>query len=166
MTYDGTFEWATYSCSRGRGDHYILFTVIAKDTAGRALSGANVSIIGNGLTVNGTTGANGMYAPDTHFADGEYEVKVAYQAGDTTASTSGQVRLIDGWVSGGVGALSLGNTPSDNGSGGGSSSSGGFRCSMCDVYESNRSKPVIGVIYTIIHFFVHLIQRIIYAFGR
>ena len=37
---------------------------------------------------------------------------------------------------------------------------------MCDTYEANRSKPVIGIFYTIVHFFVHLIQRIIYAFSH
>lgn len=52
-------------------------------------------------------------------------------------------------------------------SGGGSSSSGGsssgvFRCSLCDAYEANKDRPVVGLIYSIIHFIMHTIQ---YYFG-
>ena len=31
-----------------------------------------------------------------------------------------------------------------------------FRCKMCDTYELMKDKPVVGILYTIIHFFVHL----------
>ena len=164
--YDGTFEWATYSCSRGCGDHYVLFTVYAKDNSNRALSGANVTIEGEGVSVNGVTDRNGVFACDRHFADGEYTVTISYDNGEVAATTNGNVRVSNGRTSGGVGLLNLGQTHSDDDHGSGSSSSGGFRCSWCDTYEANRDRPVIGIFYTIIHFFIHLIQRIIYAFSR
>jgi len=34
-----------------------------------------------------------------------------------------------------------------------------FRCSFCSTYEANRSKPVIGWFYIIIHFFIHLFAQ-------
>lgn len=34
-----------------------------------------------------------------------------------------------------------------------------FRCSFCNTYEANRNKPLIGWIYIIIHFFIHLFAQ-------
>ncbi|MBQ7597977.1 MAG: InlB B-repeat-containing protein [Clostridia bacterium] len=164
--YDGTFEWATYSCSRGCGDHYVLFTVYAKDNTSTALSGATVTITGEGQNVSGTTDRNGVFAPDNHFADGEYTVTISYDNGEKNATTTGNIRVSHGRTSGGIGVLRLVDVVQNDDHSGSSSSKDGFRCSMCDTYEANRSKPVIGIFYTIVHFFVHLIQRIIYAFSR
>ncbi|MCD7828103.1 MAG: InlB B-repeat-containing protein [Clostridiales bacterium] len=56
--------------------------------------------------------------------------------------------------------------PSGSGSGSGSSSStsswDAFRCKMCDTYDEMKDKPVIGWIYAIVHFFVHLAHYISY----
>ena len=163
--YDGTFEWATYSCSRGCGSHYVLFTVYAKDNAGKPVEGAYVTITGAGMNSVGATDRNGIFAPDTHFTDGEYKVTIEYSSGDFKASSTGDIRVANGRTSGGIGMLKL--VPvEDSDSHSGSSSSGGFRCSFCDTYEANRNKPFVGIFYTIIHWFIHLIQRIIYAFSR
>ena len=167
--YDGTFEWSTYSCSRGCGDHYVLFTVYAKDNTAKGVEGARVTISGGGRNASGVTDSNGVFACDEHFKDGEYKVSIEYKSDDATAATTGDIRVIDGRSSGGVGTLRLvdNTTPSDGGNNTTpSGSSDGFRCSMCDSYEANHNQPVIGVFYTIIHFFVHLIQRILYAFNK
>lgn len=42
---------------------------------------------------------------------------------------------------------------------------GGFRCSMCDIYEANKDIPVIGFFYMIVHFFVHIIGYIKFITG-
>ncbi|MCD7775058.1 MAG: hypothetical protein LUH40_05725, partial [Clostridiales bacterium] len=56
--------------------------------------------------------------------------------------------------------------PSGSGSGSDSSSStsswDAFRCKMCDTYDEMKDKPVIGWIYAIVHFFVHLAHYISY----
>lgn len=49
-----------------------------------------------------------------------------------------------------------GNTDSDSNS----NDNGKFRCKMCPVYEANKDKPVIGLFYGFVHFFVHLAHRI------
>ena len=166
--YDGTFEWSTYSCSRGCGDHFTLFTIHAKDNANRAVAGAKVTINGQGLSASGTTDRTGTYASDTHFTDGEYTITIDYKNGDKTATTTGQIRLAGGRSSGGIGALTLVDTPAPNQGDSNSnsqSSSGGFRCSMCDSYDASRGTAA-GFFIAIPHFFVHLIQRILYAFRK
>ena len=35
-----------------------------------------------------------------------------------------------------------------------------FRCSFCDTYEANRYKPIIGWLYIIVHFFIHLFAQL------
>jgi len=167
--YDGTFEWSTFSCSRGCGDSYTLFTIHAKDNANRAVANANVTISGEGITSTGVTDRSGTFAPDQHFGDGEYTITIDYKEGDKTASTTGRIRLADGRSSGGIGTLELveNYVPADNNNGGGnqSSSSDGFRCSMCDSYDATRG-TASGVFIAIPHFFVHLIQRILNAFKK
>ncbi|MGN1348085.1 MAG: hypothetical protein ACI4VI_03995, partial [Acutalibacteraceae bacterium] len=37
-----------------------------------------------------------------------------------------------------------------------------FRCKMCPTYEANKDTPVIGIFYTVLHFFVHLAHLIGY----
>lgn len=35
-----------------------------------------------------------------------------------------------------------------------------FRCKMCAAYEANKDVPFVGIIYTIVHFFVHFAHMI------
>ena len=37
---------------------------------------------------------------------------------------------------------------------------GEFRCSMCEKFEQNAELPVIGIFYTLIHFFIHMAHMI------
>lgn len=37
-----------------------------------------------------------------------------------------------------------------------------FRCSTCNQYDSVKTMPVVGWIYAVVHFFIHLIQYILY----
>lgn len=39
---------------------------------------------------------------------------------------------------------------------------GKFRCNFCEQYEANKDIPFVGLIYTVIHFFVHLAAHIGY----
>ncbi len=128
--YDGTFEWSTYSCSRGCGECYTLFTVYAKDTKGNPVVGSEVTIKDqNGAVLaTGITGNDGSYTSDVHFSDGEYKIDLAYTSGSDVLTADGTVRVMGSRGSGGVGALSLnsateptnpgGNTNPTNPSGG------------------------------------------------
>ena len=121
--YDGSFEWATYSCSRGCGDSYTLFTVHAKDANGKPIVGANVTIDdGNGTTATGITGNDGSFTSDVHFHDGEYKINMSYTSGDSVMTTSGDVRVSGGRGSGGTGALVPTSSGDSSGSGQGSGS--------------------------------------------
>ena len=134
--FDGTFEWNTYSCSRGCGDRYTLFTIYAKDTSGNPVTGATVTIEGNGLSSSGITGRDGSFASDTHFPEGEYTVTVVYTSGGESMTATGDIRLLEGRGSGGIGALEMksaddsGNDPgttqptTDNGGDSGGNSGG------------------------------------------
>ncbi len=142
--YDGTFEWTTYTCSRGCGDGYTLFTIYAKDTKGRVVTGANVNITGNGINVSGITGKDGSYTSEAHFSDGEYKVTITYTTGNDVLNAYGDIRVSGNRGSGGIGALELKtpepttqtqptnpepttNPSGGNGSGNNSGSTGGCR---------------------------------------
>ena len=105
--YDGTFEWITYTCSRGCGDGYTLFTIYAKDTKGKGVTGANVNITGNGIDVSGITGKDGSFMSEQHFSDGEYKVTITYTTGSNVLKAYGDIRIAGNRGSGGIGALEL-----------------------------------------------------------
>lgn len=37
-----------------------------------------------------------------------------------------------------------------------------FVCSWCERYEENKDTPVVGILYKIIHFFIHMAEEISY----
>ena len=108
--YDGTFEWASYSCSRGCGESYTLFTIHAKDTSGKPVVGAEVTITDKNDASrfdSGITGNDGTFLSDAHFSDGEYTIDITYTSGGSVMNATGGVRVAGSRGSGGIGALAV-----------------------------------------------------------
>ena len=159
---DGTLKYDYYKCSRC-DDYYILLTVMVLDQNGNPINGADVELYNRGIHYTSTTDASGEVKFAEHFKDGDFKINLSYRVNSVLLTTSNTVKLNGGSVNGSVGRI---DTSLANNNGGSSGGSGGFRCSMCDMYEAQRKVPVYGWFITIIHTFVHTIQRLIHSMSR
>ena len=161
---DGSIKWEAYSCEYGCGDYYMKTTITSLDANGTRVPNVNVRIVDSaGKTVaSGKTDGNGDLSIGTSYKDslhpGRYDVYLEYVRDGSNYNTHGTITFADGKVSGSFGKL----TPyGGNASGSlGGKPTGEFRCSMCDLNDSMKNKPVIGWFISIIHAFVHAISRI------
>ena len=161
---NGTMKWEAYSCENGCGDYYLKTTITSLDANGNRVPNVNVRITGaNGTNITGTTDNNGDLRIGTDYKTslhpGTYTVYLEYVKDGSNYNTHGTVTLgADGKVTGSFGTL----TPyGGNASGSyGGKPTGEFRCSMCDLNDSMKNRPVIGWFVSIIHAFVHAISRI------
>ena len=161
---DGSIKWEAYSCANGCGDYYMKTTITSLDANGTRVPNVNVRIVDSAgrTVVNDKTNGNGDLTFGTSYRDslhpGRYDVYLEYVRDGGNYNTHGTITFADGKVSGSFGKLTPygGNA---SGSIGGKPTSG-FRCSMCDLNDSMKNKPVIGWFISIIHAIVHAISRI------
>ena len=163
---DGSIKWEAYSCENKCGDYYLKkVTITSLDANGARVPNVNVRIVDSAgkTVVNDKTNGNGelviegsSYSNSLH--PGRYDIYLEYVRDGSNYNTHGTVNFADGKVTGSFGKL----TPyGGNASGSiGGKPTGEFRCSMCDLNDSMKNKPVIGWFISIIHAFVHAISRI------
>ena len=161
---NGTMRWEAYSCENGCGDYYLKATVVSLDAQGNRVPNVNVRITSsNGTNISGKTDNNGELKVGTDYKTGlhpgTYTISLEYVRDGANYNTHGTVTIgANGKVTGSFGTL----TPyGGNASGStGGQPSGEFRCSMCDLNDSMKNKPIIGWFISIIHMYVHAISRI------
>ncbi|MBQ4207311.1 MAG: carboxypeptidase regulatory-like domain-containing protein [Clostridia bacterium] len=163
---DSSIKWEAYSCENKCGDYYLKkVTITSLDANGARVPNVNVRIVDSAgkTVVNDKTNGNGelviegsSYSNSLH--PGRYDIYLEYVRDGSNYNTHGTVNFADGKVTGSFGKL----TPyGGNASGSiGGKPTGEFRCSMCDLNDSMKNKPVIGWFISIIHAFVHAISRI------
>jgi hypothetical protein len=162
---DGLIKWEACFCENKCGDYYMMNVIITSvDANGTRVPNVNVRVVNSaGKTIaSGTTDGNGEVTFAKVWEDrihpGTYDIYLEYVRDGSNYNTHGTVNFADGKVTGSFGKL----TPyGGNASGSiGGKPTGEFRCSMCDLNDSMKNKPVIGWFISIIHAFVHAISRI------
>ncbi|MBR3096204.1 MAG: hypothetical protein IKH12_11485, partial [Clostridia bacterium] len=162
---DGLIKWEARFCENKCGDYYMMNVIITSvDANGTRVPNVNVRVVNSaGKTIaSGTTDGNGEVTFAKVWEDrihpGTYDIYLEYVRDGSNYNTHGTVNFADGKVTGSFGKL----TPyGGNASGSiGGKPTGEFRCSMCDLNDSMKNKPVIGWFISIIHAFVHAISRI------